>query len=240
MKSSAFYAVLGLGIILVAGIIWWGIYSHHSKTMASSPVATSSVAVASSTPSLTGLSIYTNGAYGFSIFYPGSDKTETTFDTQYHLPATWRVNALPNATGNASGSPAGGTPIFAIIGYSTQSNTSYPRYFETEVRIGASTDPKELAACEKPGENETQLPDAVINKVTWKAFGLQDSGMMQYLQGTSYRTIHDNTCFALEEVETGSSYRDVASSSTDISDALLAHKYQALSAIVQSFSFARP
>ena len=231
MKSSAFYAVLGLGIILVAGIIWWGIYSHHAKTAALSSVATSSAVVASSTQPLKGLSIYTNGVYGFSIFYPGSDKTETTFDTQYHLPANWRENALQDASG---------TPIFAIIGYSTQSDTSYPRYFETEVRIGASKDPQELAACEKPSENETQLPDAVINKVTWKAFGLQDAGMMQYLQGTSYRTIHDNTCFALEEIETGSSYRDTASSTSNIPDATLTQKYQDLSSIVQSFSFARP
>ncbi len=58
------------------------------------------------------------------------------------------------------------------------------------VRIGASKDPKEVAACLKAGSDngETQLPDAVIGGTTWKAFAFQSAGMMQYLKGVSYRT----------------------------------------------------
>ena len=156
---------------------------------------------------------------------------ETVFDSQYHLPATWRVNALTNASG---------TPVIAVVGYSTKSDTSYPRYFETEVRVGVSSDPKEIAACEKVSNGEVAGQDAVINGVTWKTFGLQDAGMMQYLSGTSYRTVHNNVCYALEQVETGSSYRDDASSSLDISDAVLKEKFDALTTIIQSFSFAKP
>ena len=226
MKSSAFYAVLGLGVILVALVIWLGISIHHAP---SNGTATSTP-IASTTTAVSGDAIYTNGEYGFAIFYPQKDTTETTFDLQYHLPATWRVNALPNATG---------TSVYAIIGYSTKSNTSYPRYFETEVRIGASKDPQEVAVCERVGNGEVALADKVFNGVTWKSFSLEDTGMMQYLKGTSYRTIHEGTCFALEEIETGSSYRDDPPSSADISDAMLAQKYKELDGIVQSFSFAR-
>jgi hypothetical protein len=229
MKSSAFYAILGAGIIIIACVIWYGVSLHHPKLSTSAASSTTS----STTPekSLAGLSIYTNGTYGFSIFYPESDTTETTFDSQYHLPATWRVNALPDATG---------TPILAIIGYSTKSDNSYPRYFETEVRIGASKDPKEVAACAVVGNGETALPDQVIGGTTWKAFTLQDAGMMQYLSGVSYRTVHDGTCYALEQIETGSSYRDDPPSAKDIPDTTLKEKYADVNSIVSSFSFAKP
>jgi hypothetical protein len=229
MKTSAFYSLLTLGIIVMLAIAWWG-FHKHSKDVAGAN-ATTTVQEASDTPSLSGLSIYTNGQYGFSMFYPAQAKTETVFDQQYFLPNTWRVDAFSDATG---------TPIIAIVGYETKSSTSYPRYFETEVRIGASTDPHEVAACNSPTGDETSLPDKVINGVRWKAFVLQNAGMMQYLKGISYRTIHDNTCFALEQVETGSSYRDTKASSSDIPDATLDQHYNDLSSIVESFSFARP
>jgi hypothetical protein len=158
-------------------------------------------------------------------------KTSKTFDMQYHLPATWRVNALPNATGTA---------IFEVIGYSTTSSSSFPRYFETEVRVGASADPSELAACDKPSNGESSLPDKIINGITWKVFTMQDAGMMQYLQGTSYRTIHDKTCFALEKIETGSSYRDDPPSVADIPQSTLDEHFADLVPIIQSFTFARP
>jgi hypothetical protein len=236
MKPVAFYSVLAIGVLVVIGVIAWGVHIHGSDYLLTSSRQGSITSVASSTlsagsPSLAGLSIYTNGQYGFSLFYPSTMKAQATFDSQYHLPATWRVNALPNATG---------TPIVAIVGYTTTSSNSFPRYFETEVRVGASADPSELATCEKPGNGESSLPDKVINGVSWKAFSLQDAGMMQYLQGISYRTIHDDTCFALEQVETGSSYADDPPSTKDIPQATLDQHYTALVPIIQSFTFARP
>jgi hypothetical protein len=227
MKSSGFYAVIGLGVLLAGGIIWFSFYHVHPVKQQSVPLPTRT---ASTTP-LTGLSIYTNGTYGFSIFFPGADVATTTFDVQYHLPATWRVNALPDATG---------TPIFEIIGYKISNATSYPRYYEAEVRVGASSDPKEVATCEKSGNGEVQAPDLKINGIVWKAFTLEDDAMMQYLSGMSYRTIHDGQCYALEQIQTGSSYRDNAPSPNDISDTVLKQKYQDLDSIVQSFVFARP
>jgi hypothetical protein len=229
MKSSAFYAIIGLGVLIVAGIIWFGIYHKHPP-VASVPVPANRTATSTS---LSGLSIYTNGAYGFSLFYPGQDTATTSFDAQYHLPTTWRVNPA-NIEADASG-----MPIIAIVGYHTTSDNSYPRYFETEVRVGASNDPKEVSACLRPGNGETALPDMAINGVDWKAFTLEDDGMMQYLSGTSYRTIHDGQCFALEQIETGSSYRDDPPSAADISDAVLKQHYQDLSSVVQSFAFVR-
>ena len=164
-------------MLLVAGIVWFSTHMHQGST-----VATKSSQSATSTPSLAGLSIYTNGSYGFSIFYPDADKTETTFDTHYNLPTTWRIHALSNATG---------TPIVAIIG-----------------SIGASNDPRELGACEQPANGETGEPYKVINGIPWKTFLLQGTDMTLGMKVMSYRTIHANTCFALEQIQVGAIDRD--------------------------------
>ncbi len=229
MKSSAFYAVIGLGAILVAAVLWYGLREHQPRPATATTTATSTDTA--NEPSLAGLSIYTNGQYGFSFVYPGTDKTETEFDMQYHLPATWRVNALADGSG---------TPVIAVIGYSTKSDSSYPRYFETEVRVGVSADPKEVAACEKVSDGETARPDTIINKVAWKTFALQQAGMSQYMSGASYRKVHNNVCYALEQIQTGSSYRDEKPSAADIPDTVLSEKFDELNTIVQSFSFAKP
>jgi len=188
---------------------------------------------ASSTPNLTGQALFTDGEYGFSLRYPETDQTDYTFASFYHLPANWSALALPDATG---------TPIIAIIGYRTKSEHSYPRYFDAEVRIGASTDPKELAACTtlRAENGETALPDTVIGGTTWKAFAFQSAGMMQYVKGVSYRTVHEGVCIALEQIETGSSYRDDPASANDIPDTVLEAKYHALDSVVKTFQFSRP
>ena len=113
MKSSAFYAIIGAGVLLVIGIVWWGV-GHKSAPPTAAHQATSTQQT--NTPPLTGLSIYTNGQYGFSLMYPASDKTEAAFDTYYHLPSTWRVNALANATG---------TPVIAVVGYTVTNATRF-------------------------------------------------------------------------------------------------------------------
>jgi hypothetical protein len=225
MKGSAFYAVIGVGILLVISAIWWGTQHKHTALPIS---GTSPQPVATDTPTLTGMSIYTTGQYGFSIFYPSSLHVVNSFDTQYLLPNSWRSNAV-----------ATGTPILEILGYQTTSTTSYPRYFESEIRIGRSDDPKELAACSVAGAEESKKGDTEIGGEDWKTFSLGDNAMMQYVQGTSYRTVHDGYCYALEQLETGSDYRD-ASSTSDIPDSILAGKYTDLAPIVSTFVFAHP
>jgi hypothetical protein len=189
--------------------------------------------VATSTPQVEeGLAIYSNGPYGFTVFYPQAAEVSYTFDSSYHLGVNWRANALPNAEG---------APIVSIAPFRTQSEDSYPRYFNAMVRIGASIDPAEIERCEAASveQGETALPDAVIGNTTWKAFSFESAGMMQYASGVSYRTIHEGRCIALEKVRTGSSYREDTPSEKDITEEALSEEYEALSSIVESFSFAR-
>ena len=177
-------------------------------------------------------SIYTNGEYGFSVMYPSEALLDEVFDPLYRLPSVWRVNALPNETG---------TPVLNIVTYDTKSEDSYPRYFITQVRIGVSDDPEEVARCEKQAseQGESQLEDVDLNGTTFKAFSFQDAGMMQYVKGVSYRAVHEGRCVAIEKLQIGSSYRDQPSEK-DIPDESLQAEYADLDMIIRSFSFARP
>ena len=60
----------------------------------------------------------------------------------------------------------------------------------------------------------------MINGITFNKLIIQDAAMMQYLEGISYRTVHNGMCFAIEQLKTGSNYRE-ESSPEDIPDAEL-------------------
>ncbi|MBP7741299.1 MAG: hypothetical protein KA104_01235 [Candidatus Pacebacteria bacterium] len=218
-----------LGLFAIAGGVAW--YLVHSRQAAIAPLTNT----ATSTGTVqAGDAIYTNGTFGFVVQYPESTIVENNFSSSYyHLAPTWRANAVPNATG---------TPIVSFVMYSTKSENTYPRYFSALVRVSASSDKREIAQCLKitPDQGETVLPDAEIGGVTWKAFAFQNAGMQQYVKGVSYRTMHDGQCIALEKIAVGSSYREDAPSSSDISDATLDKAYEDLDRVIQSFTFVRP
>lgn len=197
------------------------------------PVTQAPIDTATTTAPFNGESLYTNGPYGFVVKYPEEATVEYAFTSTYHLGSNWRANTLPNATG---------TPVVSFVTFGVKSDTHFPRYFYAMVRVGVSDDKREITQCLKPTTNqgETPLPDTVIGGVTWKAFAFQNAGMQQYVKGISYRTMHEGRCVALEQIATGSSYRDDPASPEDISQEILDAAYQSLSSIVQSFTFARP
>lgn len=154
--------------------------------------------IATSTPQqdLSSSSIYTNGVYGFSLIYPAKDSVSETF-------SPWRTGAI-----------ATGTPLVAI----TDADGS--------VRIGASTNTKEVKACTKTGPAETALADMQLGSTTFKAFTRDDMGTDNQERITSYRAIHENACVALESLQ--ALQNGTVATSTSIN------------AMIQSFSFARP
>ncbi len=218
-------ALFMLALVAIGGGAVWYLIDSRNDAFGPEPVATVPE------PS-EGLAIYTNGPYGFTVFYPEAAEVSYEFDASYHLGTAWRANALPEGSG---------TPLVSIAPYRVESEDSYPRYFNAFVRIGASSDPDEIARCETEGANEgeTALPDAIINGHAWKAFSFESAGMMQYARGISYRTVHEGHCVALEQVRTGSSYREDAPTERDIADADLDTEFGKLDAIVQSFVFVR-
>ncbi|HRH55852.1 MAG TPA: hypothetical protein PK609_03245 [Candidatus Paceibacterota bacterium] len=212
-------------IAIGAGAAWYLVDSHNDA------MARRGVTATTTQPLTEGVAIYTNGTYGFSVFYPQSAEVSYAFDTSYHLGSAWRANALPEILG---------TPIVAIIPYKVSNETAYPRYFNAMVRVGASNDPQELERCEEAAtdQGETALGEVEINGTTWSTFSFESAGMMQYASGISYRTVHEGQCIALEKVRTGSTYREMPQSE-DIADDVLMTEYQNLDAIVESFTFAR-
>jgi len=215
------FALMAIG----GGTAWYLADSRHDSLVRPEPVATTTPEVRE------GTAIYTNGIYGFSLFYPESAEVRYSFDPSYHLGTSWRALALPDVTG---------TPIVSIVPYRVASEDSYPRYYNAFVRVGASQDEREIARCEEADSSrgETALADREIAGRTWKAFSFESAGMLQYARGVSYRTVFEGRCIALEQVRTGSTYRD-APSERDIPDAVLDAEYEKLAQIVASFSFAR-
>jgi hypothetical protein len=162
------------------------------------PVAEVQNVATTTTPEqdLSSSSIYTNGVYGFSVIYPAKDTLAETF-------SLWRAGAV-----------ATGTPLVSLADA------------DGIIRIGASTNAKEVAACTKIGPAETALPDLRLGSTTFKAFTRDNMGTDNQQRITSYRATHEHACIAIEEFQplvNGS----VASSTN-------------LAGMIQSFSFARP
>jgi hypothetical protein len=225
MKASAFYAVLGVGALIVTGFVWYGL--THTKVPEADTPGSKTVFI----PVSEGSAIYTNGEFGFLLLYPENARVEEKSVSAYHLPAVWRDGALEETSGKS---------LVSIITYTTTSDHSYPRYYTTLVRIGVSNDAREVARCETADTSagETQLPDVKLGDATFNVFSFQSAGMMQYAKGESYRRVEQGTCYAIERIAVGSSYRDDAPSSDDIADEELTLQYELLLPIVESFRFA--
>lgn len=225
MKTSAFYAVIGIGVLIVLGFVWYGLAHKSVEESNSGDTKTTFVPVSE------GSAIYTNGEFGFLLLYPENALVEEKSVSSYHLPASWRDGASGETTGKS---------LVSIITYTTTSDHSYPRYYTSAVRIGVSSDSAEVSRCEVADTSlgETALPDVLLGEATFKVFSFQNAGMMQYVKGESYRRVEHGTCYAIERIAMGSSYRDDAPSSEDISDEELTRQYDLLLPIVESFRFA--
>jgi|SRR5579872_3853236 len=183
-----------------------------------------------------GFATYANSQYGFQIQYSKNLTPTTTFANSYTLQNEWRIEAGQNSTGT----PIIAIPVFHIDQGGVATGKAYPLFFDAEVRIGVSSNPADVADCLKPDPNYTNQPesDVLINGVTFKKFSFQNAAMMKYLQGESYRAVHNGICYAIEQVKTGSIYRD-PSMSPGIPDTQLDDYYNQAGDIVQTFQFTK-
>jgi hypothetical protein len=153
------------------------------------------------------LAKYQNDTYGFEVTYPKDLNPETSFRKYYALSDKWRSQAPEEQQGNAIVA----IPVFRVDnpdGVAT--GKPYPIYFSAEVRVGASSDPQAVADCLKtdPGYTEQKHETVDLNGTQFERFEFGDAAMMQYVQGVSYRTVHNGTCFAMEQLKAGSTYKD--------------------------------
>lgn len=173
MTRFGWAVLLGvIGVLIVIGgfIIW-----RHSarQTAITNMQATTTPSVNPAT-----LSIYTNGEFGFSLFYPSAAHLTDAYSTTTLSGIDWRVGA----TGS-------GTPVVRI------------QEGNEEVRVGMSTDQRELKVCTQVGPAETLVGPFTIGSTTWQETTFQKIGTDNEQQITSYRIMHDHACYALELFE---------------------------------------
>lgn len=178
-------------------------------------------------------SSYANAEYNFKMSFPKMAKVENAFTSFYNLGNNWR--AEPNVGNQGKGVVA--FSIFKVDQGSVATGKDYPLFFTAEVRVGVSNNVKD---CYSPdaGYDGQVIKDVVINGVTFKKFSFGDAAMMKYIQGESYRTVHNNMCYVIEQIKAGSSYKD-DTMKPGISEETLNNYYSYGESIVKSFQFTK-
>lgn len=175
---------------------------------------------------------YTNATYGFSITYPESIVPENQFKGFYILSPEWRVGATPEKRG---------TPVVAFpvkrIDTETSLKKTYPLFFSAEVRVGISKDTQNCYTTDG-GYTNQKVTNVTINGIAFKRYSFGDAAMMKYLQGESYRTIHNGTCFVVEQIKVGSTYRDDQTVVSTPEETLTTY-YNSAESMIKSFKFVK-
>lgn len=247
MKTSTTLWVVG--VVIVIGFVSWGLTRLTNKgvdgqswTNATSTVGTSTTdgtntktnskpgGVANSSSGA--LESYTNATHNFTISYPRELNAESFGNFHLLNQNDWRVNATQAKRG---------TPIISIpivrIDNQAKNLKNYPLYYAAEVRVGVSTD---VAQCYSIDDGYSSQPatNVTINGVIWKRFSFGGAAMMQYIKGESYRTVRNNKCYVVEQIENGSNYRDETLVG-GYTDADLKAFYAKTTPIVMSFKFTK-
>jgi hypothetical protein len=176
----------------------------------------------------TQLSTYNDDRYGFTISYPMTIIPQKSFEKYYFLSDNW-----------IAGNPqdVSGSPVLSIPVYRVTNEKTFPRYWDVEVRIGINTNQIYLKTFLTKSYSASQpLRTESINGITFSVFPIEDAGMMQFVSGYSYRTIHNNIGYAIELIKTGSNYRDTADPN-DIAETVLESYFKQTTDILNTFKF---
>ncbi len=185
------------------------------------------------TPSNDGLSGYANSEYNFTLRYPPTVVPQNYFTTFYLLASNWRLNAGQANQGKAIVA----FPVYRIDRGDGVAGKPYPLFYVAELRVGISPNTKECYATDA-GYTNQKITNVTINGVVFKRFSFQDAVMMKYVQGESYRTIHNNMCYVLEQIKSGSNYKD-ETMKPGLTDAELNKYYNTAGSIVNTFKFTK-
>lgn len=195
---------------------------------------TSKPATTLTSGNVAGFYSYTNAAYNFSIQYPSYAQPLTTFASFHEIGNNWRLYAGQANQGK-------GIVSFAIHkidqGTYFTGKQTYPLYFTAEVRVGISTNTKE---CYTPdtGVGSQKITNVTINGTPFKKFTTIESNPPKYTQSESYRTIHNNSCYVIEQIKSGTSFRD-EKMETAYSETQLNGYYNLGEKIVKTFKFTK-
>jgi predicted lipoprotein with Yx(FWY)xxD motif len=201
----------------------------------SQPTATSEKPTAAlSSGNVAGFYSYANSQHGFSIQYPPYAKQQSSFATFHEVGNNWRLYAGQANQGK-------GVVSFSIRNidqgiYFTGKQT-YPLYYMAEVRVGISPNTKE---CYTPdaGYPNQKITNTTINGYAFKKFSTTEAAAPKYTQSESYRAIHNNACYVIEQIQSGTKLRD-DKMTVAVTDAQLTASYNLGEKIVKTFKFTK-
>lgn len=175
---------------------------------------------------------YTNSEHGFSISYPKYAKVNSVFTTFHEIGNNWRVAASAANQGKA----VSAVTLFSVDqGVYSTGKQKYPLYFLAETRIGVSQNTKDCYELDG-GDPNQKVTNVTINGVAFKKFSSSLGIAPKYTNVESYRTIRNNKCYAIEQIKTGTTFKDDLMQ-PGISDSALEGYYTAAGGVVTSFRF---
>lgn len=173
---------------------------------------------------------FSDPLFDFVLDVPSQMPYSLTFQKGYLLGDHWRFD---DGSGLAAIGP--GNAIVEIFSAKLK-REHYPRYLNVSLRIGRSDDKKSVEQCLQPGPLG-KLGTEEINGVTFHIFPIKDAAMMNVLEGKSYRTVHRDTCYALEIIKAYSNYREGKASEKDLTQTQINAYLKPLNTILASFRF---
>ena len=160
---------------------------------------------------------------GFSIAYPRGLKTNPQFTKTYLLTDKWSQTI-----------PGEGNPILEIL-LTPKENYSCSDlgqcYYFSSLRIGMSQSPDALESCQKILEGVTAPGEENISGIKFITYQTENRAMMQYATIQTFAAVHDNACYTMEFIETGSDSKDTVPAHWRTDNQILAEH------IIQTFIF---
>ncbi len=138
------------------------------------------------TTSNAGVAHYKSNKYSFRFSFPESLLASSTFNSTYVAGEGW--NLYTNSSNMESGEKA-------VSFVKTGSN----EIFDAELRIGVSDNPKDVLHCTKPPAGTTG-EQVKLNGNDATKFTVKDGATMHSLEATSYRIVHNDECYAIDEI----------------------------------------
>ncbi len=156
-----------------------------------------------------GVSTYLNSDYGFQMTYPDNLHASSNFVGAYSLDGDWRQNSHCSFNDYSRDDVTHGLPYIlfgqqiasVMINKATYTSPKDPGNtysYGAELRIGASGNIDEVKHCLDTDSEVVSTSDVNINGITFHKYNYERTALVNRTNFSSYRTIHNNTCFAIE------------------------------------------